>query len=181
MEEFLKKTAGLYRKPWPLLLIVLALTIFFAGGITRLKMDNDIKSMLPKNNRERLISDFYDAEANFGPSNAALIAVEAPDIYSLDTLTYIKKVKDELEALNKTLPARQMAKLLTLSPDEGTKVIEGLRSVGINDINYEESLVKLLRSSDELQKRFSWDKAFADKVASGARPTTILWARSRAS
>jgi len=169
MEEFLKKSTNLYRKPWPLLLIVLALTIFFAGGIPRLKIDNDIKSMLPKNNRERLISDFYDSEANFGPSNAALVAVESPDIYGLETLTYIKKVKDELEGLNKALPARQMAKLLTLSPDEGTKVIEGLRSVGINDINYEESLVKLLRSSDDLQERFAWDKAFADKVASGAR------------
>ena len=169
MEEFLKKSANLYRKPWPLLLVALAFTIFFAFGFPLLKVDNDIKAMLPQNNRERLISDFYNTEANFGPSNAALVAVESPDIYSLETLTYVKKVKDELEGLNKTLPARQMSTLLKLGPEEGTKVLEGLRGVGINDINYEESLVKLIRSSDELQKRFSWDEAFADKVASGAK------------
>ena len=46
--------------------------------------------------------------------------------------------------------------------------MDGLRTVGINDLNYQDSLVKLIRSSEALQKRFGWDKAFADTVAGSA-------------
>jgi predicted RND superfamily exporter protein len=51
MDNFLQKSARLYKKPLPLLLVALAITIFFARGIPLLKVDNDIKAMLPKNNR----------------------------------------------------------------------------------------------------------------------------------
>jgi len=150
-------------------IITAILTVFFALGIPLLTVDNDIKSMLPKNDRERVISDLYDNESNFGPSNAALVAIESPDIFSLETLTYIKKVQNELEDLNKTIPAKQFANLLNITPQESATLLEGLRGVGINDLNYEETLVKLLRSSPDLQKHFSWDQAFADKIVTGAQ------------
>jgi hydrophobe/amphiphile efflux-3 (HAE3) family protein len=169
METILQWSARVYQKPWPLMIITAAITLFLAMGIPLLQVDNDVKSMLPKNDKERMISDLYNSESNFGPSNAALIAIESPDIFNLQTLTYVKALKDELEELNKTLPAKQLAKLLKLSPEEGTTLLEGLRSVGINDLNYQDTLVKLLRSSEDLQKRFSWNKSFTDRIAAGVQ------------
>jgi hypothetical protein len=126
--------------------------------------------MLPKDERSRVITELYDTESNFGSSNGALIGIGAKDIFSLETLTYIKKLTTALEGLNRTLPVRQMAHLLALSPDEAQTVLTALRSVGINDLNYQDTLVKLLASSADLQKRFGWDPAFADKVARAAVP-----------
>ena len=61
-----------------------------------------------------------------------------------------------------------MGALLKLMPAESSRVLDGLRSVGINDLNYQDALVKLIRSSEALQRRFGWDKAFADTVAGSA-------------
>ena len=152
MDTLLQKSARIYRKPWLLLILTLAVTVFFAYGMRLIKVDNDVKSMLPKTDRVRMITELYDTEANFGSSNAALIGIEARDIFSLETLTYIKKVKDQVEGLNRSLPVRQMAALLKLTPDESSKVLDGLRTVGINDLDYQDSLVKLIRSSEAIQK-----------------------------
>jgi hydrophobe/amphiphile efflux-3 (HAE3) family protein len=168
MDDFLQKAARVYRKPWPLLILALAVTVFFAFGMRLIKVDNDVKSMLPKNDRTRVITELYDSESNFGSSNAALIGIEAKDIFSLETLTYIKKVKDQVEDLNKSLPVRQIAVLLELTPVESSQVLDGLRSVGINDLNYQDTLVKLIRSPEALQAKFGWDEAFATKVAGAA-------------
>lgn len=168
MDTLLQKSSQLYRKPWPILIAVLAVTIFFAFGLPRLTMDNDIMSMLPKTERSRVITELYNQPSNFGSSNAALIGIEAKDLFSLDTLTYVKRIGDELAALNKTLPIRQMGRLLGLSPDEAARLLDGLRSVGINDLNYHDTLGKLIVSSQALAQKFGWDPAFADKVATAA-------------
>ena len=168
MDTLLQKSARIYRKPWLLLILTLAVTVFFAFGARLIKIDNDVKSMLPKTDRVRMITELYDKEDNFGSSNAALIGIQARDIFNLETLTYIKKVKDQVESLNRSLPVRQMAALLKLTPEESSKVLDGVRTVGINDMNYQDSLVKLIRSSEDLQKRFGWDKGFSDKVAGSA-------------
>jgi len=168
MDDFFQWSARLYKKPAPILIIVAALTVAFAFGIPRLTVDNDIKSMLPRDNRALQINNIYDREENFGPSNAAMIAIESPDIFSLDTLRYIKEVGDELDALNMTIPLRQMSRLLGLSEDDGARVMEGLRAVGINDLNYDETLVKLLRSPDALQSRLSLSAELAVRISEAA-------------
>ena len=168
LEEFLQRSAGAYRRPWPILVAAAIVTAVLAGGIPRLTVDNDIKSMLPKTDRTRALTELYDGESNFGSSNAVFIGVEAADVYSLDTLRYIKKLQDEISDLDRSLPVRQMARLLRLSPEESAKVMDDLRSVGINDLNYGETLVPLLGSSEALRKRFGWDAGLADKVARNA-------------
>ncbi|MDP3131234.1 MAG: MMPL family transporter, partial [Bacillota bacterium] len=124
--------------------------------------------MLPKNNRALQLSTIYDREDNFGPSNAVMIAIESPDIFGLDTLKYIKKLDYELAALNTTIPVKQMSRLLGLSEDEGARVVEGLRAVGINDLNYDETLVKLLRSPEALQSRLSLSAELAARISKAA-------------
>lgn len=168
MERLLQWSVGIFKKPTPVLVIFLALTVFMAMGITQLKSDNGVKSMLSYNNRARIISDLYDSDENFGSSNAVYIGIESPDIYSLETLTYIKTVQDKIAALNQSLPEQGFSRFLHLTPEEGVTLLDALRTVGINDTNYHENLVKLLRSSSELRERFSFDKKLAEKVAIAA-------------
>lgn len=168
MDTLLQKSTRLFRRPWPLLLVVAVVTGFLALGMSKLKVDNDVKSMLPKTERNRAITELYDKEINFGSSNAVLVGVQAPNIFSLDTLTYIKSTEDRLSALNKTLPERQMGTLLGLQADEAVKVMDDLRSVGINDLNYHDQMIPLITSSQALQKRFGWPAPLADRVASAA-------------
>ena len=169
MDSLLQRTARLYRNPWPLLIILTAITVFLGFGLPNLVVDNDVKSMLPKKDPSRALTELYDKETNFGASNAALIGVQSSDIFGLETLTYIKQVDDALNDLNRTLPIQQLGKLLGLSAGEAEKVVGDLRSVGINDFNYHDTLGKLIRDPTKLQKQFGWDDALAKKVARAAQ------------
>jgi len=132
-------------------------------------VDNDVKSMLPKNDPARALNELYDKEENFGASNTALVGVESADIFGVETLTYIKKIDDELNQLNRTLPVEQMGKLLGLSADQSEKLVDGLRSVGINDLNYHETLGKLVRDPNQLTKQLGLDPTLAQTVANATR------------
>ncbi len=172
MDAFLQKCSQVYRKPWPLLIITLLATLIMATGVPKIKIDNDLTSMLPKTERTRAMTELYDSEANFGSSNTVLIGIQAPDIFSIGTLTYIKQLEDELAAFNMALPSRQMTSLLNLTTAESNRVMDGLHTVGINDFNYQEQMVDLLRSAAALQNKFGWDKVFAEKLAQKAASVT---------
>ena len=168
VEDLLQRSAAIYRKPWPILIAVFLVTIFLATGLPKMIIDNDVKSMLPTTDKARMMTDLYDDESNFGSSNAAIIGVESADIFGLDTLTYIKRTQDRISDLNRSIPVRQMGRILKLTDEEASTVLDGLRTIGINDLNYKDQMLPLLRSSDGLQKKFGWDRALADKVAKSA-------------
>jgi predicted RND superfamily exporter protein len=96
------------------------------------------------------------------------VGVASDDSYSEKTLGYLKTLEGEIAAINRDLPGKNVAKLLGLSDEEGAKVVEALRGVGINELNYKETLVPLATSSDKLVESFGWDKSLADKVAKAA-------------
>lgn len=168
LEKFLIWSSKAYRKPWIIISTALLITVITAFGIPKIRFDANIKSMLPTNNRSRVISDYYEDENRFGSSDMIFVGVEASNIYDEKTLVYIKDLKDSIEALNNVIPAKNMAKLLRLSDSEGAQVIEALRGVGINEGNYTETLVPLITSADALVENFAWGQPFADKVAKAA-------------
>ena len=168
LEKFLIWSSKAYRKPWIIISAALLITVITAFGIPKLRFDANIKSMLPANNRSRVISDYYEDENRFGSSDMIFVGVEASNIYEEKTLVYIKDLKDSIEALNNVIPAKNMAKLLRLSDNEGAQVIDALRSVGINEGNYAETLVPLITSADALVENFGWERPFAEKVSKAA-------------
>jgi uncharacterized protein len=167
-ERFLGWSAKVYKKPWPIVLIAVVMTVFFAFGIPRLKFDNNIKTMLPSDNTDLVVHDYYEDENRFGASDMIFVGLAVEDAYSEKTLEDIKAIEEEIAKINRELPGLNVARLLGMRPDEGAKVVDALRGVGINGMNYEESLVPLATSPDKLVEAFGWDKAFADKVAKAA-------------
>jgi len=172
LERFLVWSSKAFRKPWLFILTAAVLTGLFAFGIPKLKFDNNIKTMLPSTSPDLAIHDYYEDENRFGASDMIFVGVAADDVYSERSLRYIKDVKDEIEHLNSILPGQNVATLLRLSANEGEKVVEALRGVGINEMNYAQTLAPLIVASDKLQSAFGWDKDFADKVAKAAAPVS---------
>jgi uncharacterized protein len=168
LEKFLIWTSKAFRKPWPIIALAVLVTAIFALGIPRLRFDGNIKSMLPSNNRALIIHDYYEDENRFGASDMIFIGIDTDDAYSEKTLAYVKDLKNAIENINNTLPAQNMAALLHLSGEEGQKVIDALKGVGINEGNYGETLIPLITSADQMVSTFSWDKAFASKIAKAA-------------
>ncbi len=168
LEKFLIWSSKAFKRPLVFVIFAVAVTVIFAFGIPRLRFDNNIKSMIPATNRDRIIDDYYEDEGRFGSSDMIFVGVRTDDVYSEKNLAYVKALKDEIEGLNNILPGQGMASLLGLGNDEGIKVIEALRGVGINEGNYKETLVPLITSAEKLESTFSWDTAFAERVAKAA-------------
>ncbi len=168
LEKFLIWTSKVYKKPVPIVVAAALVTVVFAFGIPKLKFDSTIRSMMPSSNRDLVIHDYYEDETRFGKSDMVIVGIDTDDAYSKKSLEYVKKVEDAVNALNVTFPARNYANLLSLTEEEGAKVVEALRSVGINEGNYAETLIPLVTSAEQLESSFGWDKPFAEKVAKAA-------------
>ncbi|HEY3446116.1 MAG TPA: MMPL family transporter [Myxococcales bacterium] len=169
LDNFLDRSASLLRKPWAFVALAVALMVAFGLGIPKLRFDTDVRSMLPEDNRDRKIVGYYENEDRFGSSEAIYVGVKAADVYSVEHLRYVKKLQDAIESLNNTLPAENLAELLGLGAEDGKKVLEAMRGVGINAGNYQETLLPLVTSAEKLQGTFGWDQALAEKVAARAR------------
>jgi len=168
LERFLAWSAKAFRKPWLIAALAFAVTVFFGFGIPRLKFDNNIKTMLPSTSRDLGVHDYYEDENRFGASDMIYVGVGTDDAYSEKTLDYLRDLNAAIDTINRGLPGRNVAALLGLKAEDGAKVVEALRGVGINELNYKETLAPLVVSSDRLVEAFSWDKVFADKVAKAA-------------
>jgi Predicted exporters of the RND superfamily len=172
LEKFLNWTAKAYKKPWPIVIAAAIITVIFAFGIPKVKFDSSIKSMLPANNRALVIHEYYENEDRFGASDMVIVGIDTDDAYSERTLKYLKGLEDEINALNNTMPAHDMATLLKVSDEDGATVIEALRSVGIYEGNYEQELLPLVTSAEKLEAAFGWEAPFAEKIAKAASAVT---------
>jgi predicted RND superfamily exporter protein len=168
LEKFLIWTSKAYKRPLPIVVAAALVTVAFAFGIPKLKFDSTIRSMMPASNRDLVIHDYYEDENRFGKSDMVIVGIDTEDAYSVRSLEYVKKIEDAVNGLNLRMPASNYAVLLGITEEDGAKVIDALRGVGINEMNYGETLVPLITSAENLESSFGWDKAFAEKVANAA-------------
>jgi uncharacterized protein len=167
IEKFLSWSTKAFKKPFIIIAIAVIITAFFAIALPSIKFDNNIKTMIPKNNIDIRIQDYYEDESRFGSSALIYFGIETNKIdgaYELKTLQYVKKIKDEIENLNLTLPQKNLAKLFNIPEDESRKVIDSINQMGINKSNYETELIPVLSDSKKMQEKFGWDAGFADKI-----------------
>jgi predicted RND superfamily exporter protein len=168
LERFLAWSAKIFRKPWLVVALAAAVTVLFGFGIPRLKFDNNIKTMLPRTNKALAVHDYYEDENRFGASDMIFVGVASDDAYSARALEYLRTINAGIDGINRELPGRNVAALLGLKAEEGAAVVEALRGVGINELNYRETLAPLIVASEQLVAAFAWEKSFADKVAKAA-------------
>jgi hypothetical protein len=168
LEKFLVWSSKAFRRPWVAFVLAIIATVIFAFGVPKIKFDNSIKNMLPETNRDKVVHNYYEDPEQFGSSDLILIGIDTDDAYSEKTLRYVAELEAAVNDLNMTMPARNMAKLLGLSEADGGKVVDALKGVGIGEDNYKDTMIPLITSAQKLQSEFSWDAAFANKVARAA-------------
>jgi len=168
MNEFLLWVTKIYRRPKIVLAVALVLTLVLATGIPFLKFDNNIRNMLPGQSRDLKVNDYYEDESRFGNSSFVFLGVESGDVFDKKTLSYIHLLQTKIEALNDTLPVQNVASLLALTPEEASKLVEGLKNLGINEVNFRQEMVPVVTSAPALKEKLGLDDALALKVAHAA-------------
>jgi len=82
--------------PWPIIVIVLLLTVVFAFGLRRgLTLDVSPLSFVAENSQER--RDFAEARKHFGADDYLLIAVVCDDVFAPANLARLKKLHEQIE------------------------------------------------------------------------------------
>lgn len=169
MDNLLVRTTKLFKHPRVVVAIALVLTLGFAAGIPFLKFDNNIRNMIPAHNRDLKMDDYYEDESRFGSSSYIFLGVESPDTFSQKSLSYFHLLQGKIEALNNTVPPQNVANLLGLTVEEGTRLVAGLKTLGINESNYGDVMVPVVTSAQALQDKLGLDPALASKVSAGAK------------
>ena len=168
MDNLLVRTTKIYKHPRVILAVAAVLTLAFAAGIPFVKFDNNIRNMLPQHNGDLKTHDYYEDENRFGSSSYVFLGVQSDDVYSEKSLSYFHLLKTKVQALNNVLPGKNVASLLGLTPEEGTKLVEGLKSLGINEMNYTQEMIPVVTSAAALKEKLNLDDALAQKVAQAA-------------
>jgi uncharacterized protein len=105
------------RRPWPILVVIFLLTLFFAYHAHHIHIDSSLDSLLPDNDPERQY--YNDVVRLFGSENVAVIGILADNIYTPQTLEKIQRLTDEF----RKIPEVKSAFSLTNAPDIIAKVI----------------------------------------------------------
>jgi len=168
LEKFLIWSTKVFKHPFVVIIIAVIITIIFALGVPQIKFDNNLKSMIPKNNKDIKIHDYYEDEARFGNSALIYIGIDTgkkDGVYDMKTLQYVKTIKDKIEEINFILPKKNIAKLFNISQEEAQKVIDSFNSIGINKSNYATELYPVLADTKKMQEKFGWDENFSSKIS----------------
>jgi len=169
MDTLLVKSANVYRHPKVILAVALVLTLVLGAAIPFLKFDNNIRNMLPQHNHDLKVHDYYEDESRFGSSSYVFLGVKSDDVWSDASLIFLKTLQIRLDALNLSLPEKNTARLLGLSEDEGKKLVDAIRSLGVNEGTYRDELIPVITNADQLKEKFGFDDSLAAKVAKAAK------------
>jgi predicted RND superfamily exporter protein len=114
------------------------------------------------------VNDYYEDETRFGNSSFIFLGIESDDVYSQKTLSFIHLLQTKILALNDSLPGQNVAALLGLTPEEGAKLVEGIKGLGINEMNYPQEMTPVVTSASALKDKLGLDDALARKVSDAA-------------
>ena len=151
----------LYKKPALPAACGLIATALFAAAIPMVEFDNDIKNFLAPDHPHRIFLDRYDSI--FDTSEMIFIGIESDNAYSVETVEYIKWLKDRIDQLNWNFPAENISSEFGLSIDESRLLIEAVNQY---EIQGKEALESLLKSPERMNAELFWDAAFAEKISS---------------
>jgi predicted RND superfamily exporter protein len=165
VEKFLRATGRFYKHPKIILLIGLAVTVFFGWALPKLQFDNSIRSMLPANNPDLQLDNYYEAESRFGKSSFIIVGIKSADAFSVPSLEYLQSLNKDVLKLNRTLPAKGLGKWLGIDKADAQQIVDASLDQGVDSDSFNKSFYPLLTDPAKAQKNFGWDKALAERVA----------------
>ncbi len=83
------------RLKWLIILVVVALTIFFGIHIKDIKINSDIISSLPEDDPTAMM--YKNVGKQFGGNDMGMIALETDNIFSAEVLEHVKQISDTIK------------------------------------------------------------------------------------
>src|SRR5215468_1853329 len=88
--------AFIVRRPRAIILMVVALSAFFAFGLWRgVRLDVSPLGFVEQEGQAR--TDFENTRKNFGPDDYLVVAVVCDDVLAAESLTRLRKLHDQIE------------------------------------------------------------------------------------
>ncbi len=157
---------GVFITGHPVLMILLNLIIVFAfgSGIRKVTIDENIKSMLPKDIASR--KNLSELEDIYGGSDVFLIAINhEKTVFNPGTLAKVKAITDSLEA---------MPEIVRVSSLSTTNRIKG-EEWGIEVIPFMDDAPETQDVADQIRRRVFEDSTYLDQLVSrDARWTVVI-------
>lgn len=155
----------IFRYPWVIIGIVMAITFFFSLQLPKTTIDNDVSKFIPENHPTRIALD--NVEDTFGSQSFISIGLKARDgtIFTTGRMGYVKRITEEL----KKLPYIEKVESLTDADFiEGTSEGMVVRPI-IDAFRGTEEEVYLIK-----EKLMSWDVYRKNLYSDDFRSTQII-------
>jgi predicted RND superfamily exporter protein len=104
------------------LVVMAALTAFFAYFAASIRVDSSIENLLPKDDPDRRY--YEDVRRTFGNEEITVIGIHAEDVFTPATLTKIDQLSKQLEAIS------GVQEVLSLTTVKGAEMDDGVLNVG---------------------------------------------------
>ena len=169
---------GFYKKPWIIIAICTAITIFFAAQLPKLKIENDAMfEYLPHTTEDyqRLLK----SEEEFGSVYAIGIALETEGdtILTPDYINVIKRITDRIEAIEKVESVDSLTDIDYVTSVDGSLTAEALIPDDLyeTDENGNDNFIGTSKDIQEIAKKIgSWDDMYNRVILSDDRKATQL-------
>jgi predicted RND superfamily exporter protein len=145
MLEKITKTVTTH--PWITIAITLILTCIFFYGLTGIEFLADVKDMLPEG--DPTVTAFNEIDETFGGAEYIMLALEAEDIFTHQTLKILEFMTVGIEELEGVSGARSLVNAGEIQGVEyGIEVIELIDEIPVSSKDLEELKARVLEDED---------------------------------
>ena len=165
LEKFLEKSMVIFKKPKTVIFLFLLISFFITIGFFKIKIDNDIVNFVPQSNKVK--ETFIKYEKIFGNSALIFVGIENPyGIYNKETFEYVKFLTNKIKEINNILPKKNISKLLDISEDKATKIINIISESIIFD---KDEVKRILTNKEILINQYSFSEEEAGRIVKRVR------------
>ncbi len=126
-----KKCSKLVLKiKWVIILLVLAITAFFAYQIPKIRINSDVISSLPDNDPDAVLLKKIGAQ--FGGNRMGMIILESDNIFTPEVLAHVRQITDSVEEIEGISSVTSLTNIMDIK--EGEYGMEIGKLVDENDL-----------------------------------------------
>ncbi|MBI5218524.1 MAG: RND family transporter [Bacteroidia bacterium] len=152
-----------YRKA--IIAAILVLTVFFGYFIKDIKVNSDILSSLPKDDKTAIL--FNRIGKQYGGNDIAMIAIETDNIFKKETLEQIRQITDSIKTIKEIGSVTSLTDVIDIKSSEA--------GIEIGKLVDENNLPKTPKQFDNLKKYiFSKDMYKGTIISNDATATLVI-------
>jgi predicted RND superfamily exporter protein len=146
------------------ILLVVAITVFLALQIPHIKINSDVLSSLPDNDKDAVL--LKKIGAKFGGNKTGMIILESDNLFTAEVLVHVKEITDTLKEIEGVSSVTSLTSVMDVKEGEGGMEIGQL----INEDDMPDSPAEFAL----LKERVLSNKNFRGSIVSEDGTTTIV-------